>query len=308
MNANRILLSMDGSAQSMDMVDYASRTFPPAETVVSLFNVINKVPDSFWDWEEDPLNPRYVEYMKGWEDEKEREMRDLMTKAQQVFIDAGFPGDAVSSRIQERKSGIARDVIEEARRGSDVLLIGRKGASTLDEQLMGSVASKVLGKLRDLTVCLVGGKPKAGKLIVGVDGSEGSRRAVELVAKMMGAADPTVMLLHILRLPAEGRMANLSPEKVAVLKEEAVKGVNADFEKSIAILTAAGVSPAKITTKMVTGAPSRAGALLEEARQGGFGAVVVGRRGVSKIEEFQMGRVANKLAQVGRDLAVWIAG
>ena len=61
-----------------------------------------------------------------------------------------------------------------------------------------------------------------------------------------------------------------------------------------------------ISTKTVTGALSRAGAIVHEAKQGGYGTIVVGRRGLSKVQEFFMGRVCNKVIQLAKEHTVWV--
>jgi nucleotide-binding universal stress UspA family protein len=45
---------------------------------------------------------------------------------------------------------------------------------------------------------------------------------------------------------------------------------------------------------------------VEEAQKNGFGTIVIGRRGLSKVRQFMMGRVSNKVLQLARDLAVWV--
>ena len=57
---------------------------------------------------------------------------------------------------------------------------------------------------------------------------------------------------------------------------------------------------------MITGVVSRAGAIVDEARHGGYGTVVIGRRGISKVEEFFMGRVSSKVINLAKDLSVWV--
>mgnify|MGYP000995027388 CR=1 FL=1 len=47
-------------------------------------------------------------------------------------------------------------------------------------------------------------------------------------------------------------------------------------------------------------------AILKEALSNGCGTIAVGRRGVSDVEEFEMGRVAGKLTQIGRTFAIWV--
>ena len=59
-------------------------------------------------------------------------------------------------------------------------------------------------------------------------------------------------------------------------------------------------------TKLITGVASRAGAIVEEAKKGSYGTIVVGRRGLSKVEEFFMGRVSNKVIHLAKEMAVWV--
>ena len=68
-----------------------------------------------------------------------------------------------------------------------------------------------------------------------------------------------------------------------------------------------GFDPNRITTKFIRGVSSRAGAIVEQAKLGGYGTIVVGRRGISKIEEFVMGRVSNKVIHLAKKgMAVWV--
>ncbi|MEZ4552253.1 MAG: universal stress protein, partial [Desulfobacterales bacterium] len=71
-------------------------------------------------------------------------------------------------------------------------------------------------------------------------------------------------------------------------------------------LVAAGFDADKISEKIVTGELSRAGAIIREATDNGFGAIVVGRRGISKVEEFFLGRVSTKVIHGGRNHTVWV--
>ena len=46
--------------------------------------------------------------------------------------------------------------------------------------------------------------------------------------------------------------------------------------------------------------------ILEVLKDGGFGTVVIGRRGVSKAEEFLFGSVSNKIIHSVKDCTVWV--
>ena len=67
-----------------------------------------------------------------------------------------------------------------------------------------------------------------------------------------------------------------------------------------------GIEGDRISTKIVTGVSSRAKAVVEEAKNGGYSTIVVGRRGLSRVEEFFMGRVSKKVMQLAQEMAVWV--
>ena len=71
-------------------------------------------------------------------------------------------------------------------------------------------------------------------------------------------------------------------------------------------LKKAGLSDDQISSKIATGMTSRAKAIVEEAKKGGYGTIVVGRRGHSRVEEFFMGRVSNKVLQLAKKMAFWV--
>ena len=62
----------------------------------------------------------------------------------------------------------------------------------------------------------------------------------------------------------------------------------------------------KVETRVVLG-PSRSGCIVDEARKGGYGTIVVGRKGFSAVEDFFLGRVSSKILQMSHDMTVWVA-
>ena len=134
--------------------------------------------------------------------------------------------------------------------------------------------------------------------------------AVEHLARIMEGVSKKILLLHVVRKVPE--INGLNGSEALQFQEEreqnAAKQIEPVFRKAFARLQAAGILPGEISTKVIMGATTRAGTILEEARSGGYGTIVVGRRGVSTVEEFDMGRVSNKLVQTGKDRAVWVVG
>jgi len=71
-------------------------------------------------------------------------------------------------------------------------------------------------------------------------------------------------------------------------------------------MISSGFKSKSISTRMITDKNSRARAIADEARQYDFGTIVMGRKGRSRVREFFIGRVTNKLIHMARDRSIWI--
>jgi len=293
-NRRKILLTVDGSDQAFEAVRYVSRLFPPNRMEVILFHVMTKVPENFWDIEKKPVYRHEVAAISAWELQQKKERQEFMERARQLFLDRNFPEDAVSIKIQERKVGIARDIINESRNDYYGVVVGRWGMSLLKDYLWGSIANKLLGRLTHVPLCVVGGAPQIGKILVAIDSSKGAMRAVDYVGTMAGSTNCEVTLFHAFR--------GLDREKL----HKAEKSMESVFEEAQRYLGKAGFNRNQITTRMDTGVISRAAAISVEALSGGYGTIVLGRRGLSNVEEFNIGRVSNKVIHMARETAVWV--
>jgi nucleotide-binding universal stress UspA family protein len=289
----KILLALDGSDQAFEAAHYASQLFAPNRIDVVLFHVATKIPESFWDVEEDSKLMLKEAAPSASEHQQEEKIQERMKRARQLFLDRGVPEDAVEVKIQERKVGIARDIFHESQHDYNAVVVGRWGMSLLKDFLWGSIADKLLGRLTHVPLCVVGGTPQVGKILVGLDASEGAMRAVDHVGTMVSAY-LEVTLYHAVRA---------LDEKIFRKAEESMKSV---FEKATGRLENAGFGRNQITTRTATGVLSRAGALIHYALKGEYGTIVVGRRGLSEVEEFPMGRVSNKVIHMAKALAVWV--
>jgi nucleotide-binding universal stress UspA family protein len=290
----RILLAVDGSEQAFEAVRYVSRLLSPHRMEVVLFHVMTRVPESFWDIEKEPTLRQKPGDTGAWESQQKKEIQEFMEKARCLFLDQNVPEDAVSAKIQERKVGIARDIIHESQKDYDGVVVGRWGMSMLKDFLWGSIANKLIGRLINIPLCVVGGTLQIGKILMAIDASEGAMRALNYIGGMVDTSHWEVTLFHAIR--------EFDTEEL----RRAEKSMESVFETASSHLKEAGFNRNQISAKTVIEVHSRSAAIITEALKGGYGTIVVGRRGLTDVEEFVMGRVSNKVIHMAREMAVWV--
>jgi len=296
----RILLAVDGSDQAFEAVRYVSQLFPPNRLEVVLFHVTSKIPESFWDIEKNPTFRHQLAPVAAWATQQQTAIQEFMEKSRQLFVEQGVPEEAVSIKSQERQVGIARDIVREAQKDYDSVVVGRWGVSKLKDLVWGSIANKLVGHLTHIPLCVVGGAPEAGKILVALDTSEEGMGTVDYLGTMVDGTDWGITLFHVIR-----GLDFVLPETGEILQD--IEGaVKALLEQAVGRLEKAGLRPEQISTKTASGVASRAKAIVEEAKNGDYGTIVVGRRGLSRVEEFFMGSVSSKVMQLAQEMAVWV--
>ena len=312
----KILLALDDSDQSYKAARYVSQLLPPNRVEVVLFHVMSKIPEIFWDIEKNPASRQQLAPLAAWATQQYGAIYAFMERSRQLFVDRNVPQEVVHVKIHEREVGIARDIARESQKDYDAVVIGRWGRSKLKDLVWGSIANKLVGHLVQHPLWVVGGQPQPGKYLVAVDGSDEAMRAVNYVGNMLAGSSCPITLFHVLRdfeflsagyggvFAANSGivMGNAIRSKIKKA-EETIKTV---FEDAANRLEKADLNREQVTTKIATGSASRAKVIVEEAKNGGYGTIVVGRRGLSRTEEFFMGRVSSKVMQLAKKMAVWV--
>ena len=83
-------------------------------------------------------------------------MKEYVGEAEKRLVAAGFSPDNLKSRVEEQRSGVARDILQEIKEGKyDTVVLGRRGLSGVKEFFSGSVTTKVLQGATGVTVIVV---------------------------------------------------------------------------------------------------------------------------------------------------------
>lgn len=157
------------------------------------------------------------------------------------------------------------------------------------------------------------------KILIAVDSSDNSARAVDYVARLL--ANTTgfeATVLYIERPPNRDFFPTDEEWRTAGQIQE--KKIRLFLEESKTRLLASGLpgnvvqimyvphcqSPAKTNMQFCSLGTSIARDILQFQQSGRFGTLVIGRRGVSRAEEFLFGSVTTKVTHLAKDCTVWV--
>jgi len=308
--AKKILVAVDLSNHSLNAVKYVANQCAPTDLRVNLMFVMPTAPETFWDLEKDDF---FKERMKGkyaqWKRDTKKKGQAFLDDAKNILAKAKFSENKVGLILRERKVGIARDILKECTQGYDAVVVGRKGLSKLEDIFLGSVSTKIVQGVKDIPVWVVGGDITSKKMLLAVDSSKNSRKAVDYVGRFAADTSAEITLFHVVRSVGLGFVDDLilrDQDTERQFLEEMDRDILRMFRSYKDILVRTGVVAERISTKSVLHSTSRAGDILQEAKEGGYGTIVMGRRGLSKVREFLMGRVTSKVLSRAEGFAVWI--
>ena len=155
------------------------------------------------------------------------------------------------------------------------------------------------------------------KILVAIDGSKHSSRIIEYCGKQfLGMSDLSLTLFHVLpNLPTrfwdDGHILT-EKEKDARRKvvdrwlENRKLATEPMLGNAVEALTRAGIPHERIETKTIPDSTNEVTSILEEARDGGYLTLVLGRYGLSWIDEHVLGSTTGKIIHRGAGLAICV--
>ena len=236
--------------------------------------------------------------------------RKLLDDCRDEMENKGIASDRIECIIKKRNLGYAKDIIDYAQKERyDAIVVGRRGLSGLFKMDAGSVTTDILEQSQVIPVWLVDGEVASSEMLMAIDGSEDSLRAVDHVSFILsGNSDVHLTLLHVTSNARNYCEIDLEEQPNPELEEIVARGDKACIDQfyphAIKKFKDAGISENRIKIETVKGSRRAGKTILDFAQKGNYGTVIIGRRGVNK--SFFMGSVSRYLINKISNRALWI--
>ena len=154
--SKKILVAVDDSENALRAVEFVSNSFSK-DNKITLFNVIQDTA-TLCKMNSPELTPYFKSQQSAFcllEDKKKELVVQALKKAKSMLLDAGFDENNIATKAEFKNKGIARDIIQEAQDGYNVIVMGKRGVSGIKDFLLGSISQKVFNLAKDVSVLFV---------------------------------------------------------------------------------------------------------------------------------------------------------
>ncbi len=143
-------------------------------------------------------------------------------------------------------------------------------------------------------------------ILIAVDESENSQRAVQYVSQLIGGLKGfKACILHVINEPEEDFFPTSAERDEWFSRHK--KKIDAMLEDYRQIMIRHGFDPNDVSVRSTLRyCPSMAKCILNERDETEYDTIVVGRQGISRSEEFLFGSISSKIVTHARDCTVWI--
>ena len=134
-------------------------------------------------------------------------------------------------------------------------------------------------------------KRQQNKILIAMDGSDNAALGAAYAGKILAhRKNVSITLLHI--------QTNDAPNSVSE--------INRMMEATCSLLIKAGLPAEAIEIEVHKKTVGVAQDILTAITEGGYGTVVIGRRGLSRAQQFLFGSVSHKVVQNAKNCTVWV--
>jgi nucleotide-binding universal stress UspA family protein len=234
---------------------------------------------------------------------------EIVQKFKEVMIQEGILESRLEAVIEPMQLGAAKDILNWGEKhGQDAIIIGRRGRTPSWDFSIGTIPAKVVNHGLEIPVWVVAGESTSTKILLAVDGSQNSLRAVDHLIHMVGAnPDISITLFHV--IPYLRHYYSIDVERSwaylqLVMQREDNRRMEGFYEKAHKRFKIAGLKGSQINTTICRRSSDISTAIYGEAKAGQYNTVIVGRRG--ERGAFFSGQIARRLVQILEDQTLCI--
>lgn len=309
-----ILAATDGSPCSHRALRYAAALYNNVDNVdITLITVTEPVPPYLQSgFSSSTSEISRLDKIDEFMAHRKEECGKILQAGVAVLEKAGFPKEHIEKKEGIRSQGIARDILFQARMGKyDAILAGTRGLGNIASYFVGSASRELVEKGKNIPVWLVDEPNTAPKhVLVAVDACELCLRVLDHAAFALTGIDGVkITIFHTIP-----KFHPFISKEEMVKFEDIQKFVADTSEKEIRellantgdIFTSAGFDPSHIDIKIRHGGTGVASDIMHEYGKGGYGTLIIGRRGISGWDAVFPGSVSAKLLNSTTKGALWI--
>ncbi|KZE35173.1 nucleotide-binding universal stress UspA family protein [Crenobacter luteus] len=226
---------------------------------------------------------------------------DVLLLAEELHVRYG-----VAAGVRIANGAIPQEIHEAARKtGTDLVVLGARGASFMRHLLLGSTAERMVRKIRH-PMLVVKQPPHDAyrRVLVPVDFSASSLPALRLARAVAPAAH--IVLLHAFDVPFEGKLRLAGVDDGAIGHYRTAARQDA-LQKMARLADAAGLAPGEATPTVLHGDAWLR--ILEQEQEQDCDLIAMGKHGESMLEDMLLGSVTRHvLANAQSDILVSVAG
>jgi len=304
----RILVAVDDSTYSRKAIEYAAQM---KDIISDLSFIIFNVQPTISDYllQDSKRDAKASAALKKVTAKNEKTSKELLQNYKAQMIKKGIDEKSIDLVTQPKSMGAAKDILLYAKNIlPDAIVLGRRGTSRLQEAFIGSVVNTVLEHASVVPIWAIDGEITSFKIMVAIDGSESALNAVDHISFMVGGnPDVDLTLLHI--TPTLRDYCTIDFDKEGDIVDEVIARGDKQCVDDFYIhakqrFQSAGIHENQINIKEIKSTINIGKTIVDEAKKGKYGTIVVGRKGMS--DSFFMGSVSRYVVNKATNCAVWL--
>jgi len=262
----KILVPTDGSSLSVLAEETAASIAKKTGASITALHVLPEL------WSVYPL-PKAVENEVLESGQQRSEI--ILNSAQTLFKE-----ESVQANVETASGDVAEKILKFSKESYDLITMGAHGENETEPYALGSVTRKVIMHA-DCPTLITKRVTSLARMLVCVDGSQQSKRALDYALKLGEKVGSEITLINV----QEHTLHKVSPK---VAEEFGARVVESG-------LTNVGKTGLKVERMLEIGVPWKT--ILEASKKGKYDIIVLGRRGTGTVRRFLLGSVSDSVSQ-----------